>query len=260
VQQYRISFAGAGNVAGALCRELYKKQNIIEHIVSKSEKSGRALASTYNATWSDDYIFPDTSEIIIVAVPDNSISSVLEDISCNETAVLVHTAGSIGLDIFPPEVKFNGVLYPLQTFSPGRMPDLSTVPFFIEASDENTLDKLKNLAGSISNSVNLTDSEHRRLLHLAAVFICNFTNHMFTTGKNISLMAGFPFEVLKPLILETVDKAIKSGPENSQTGPAIRHDMNIINKHLDLLSFSPDLKDIYDLISKSIIDYYDHRK
>ena len=256
MRQYKISFAGAGNVAGALCSELHKKNNIIEHIVTKSEKSGRALAKACNATWSHDFIFPHTSEIIILAVPDNSLSSVLGEISCNETAVIVHTAGSVGLDIFPPYFKYFGVLYPLQTFSPGRKPDLSSVPFFIEASDENTLDKLKNLAGSISNSVNLTDSEHRRLLHLAAVFICNFTNHMLTTGKDISGMAGFPFEVLEPLILETVNKAIELGPENSQTGPAIRHDLNTIKKHLDLLSFSPDLKNIYDLISKSIMDYH----
>jgi hypothetical protein len=82
---------------------------------------------------------------------------------------------------------------------------------------------------------------------------------MLTTGKDISGMAGFPFEVLKPLILETVDKAIELGPENSQTGPAKRHDLNTIKKHLDLLSFSPDLKNIYDLISKSIMDYYKKR-
>ena len=259
MRQYKISFAGAGNVAGALCSELHKKNNIIEHIVTKSEKSGRALANAYNATWSDDFVFPNTSEIIIVAVPDNSLSRVLREISCNENTVIAHTAGSIGLDIFPPGFKYYGVLYPLQTFSPGRKPDLSSVPFFIEASDEYTLNKLKSLAGSITNSVNLTDSEHRRLLHLAAVFVCNFTNHMLTTGKDISGLAGFPFEVLKPLILETVDKAINLGPENSQTGPAKRYDLNTIKKHLDLLSFSPDLKNIYDLISKSIIEYYKKR-
>jgi predicted short-subunit dehydrogenase-like oxidoreductase (DUF2520 family) len=256
VRPYEISFAGAGNLAGALCRELHTRGHVIGHIVSRNENNGRILADYCNATWSDDLVFPDTSEIIIVAVPDNSLSKVLREIRCNESAIIAHTAGSIGLDVFPQDLKNTGVFYPLQTFSGKRKPDLSAVPFFIEASDKKCTGTLKNLAESISNSVYLSDTEHRRLLHLAAVFVSNFTNHMFTTGKDISQMAGVSFEVLHPLILETIGKAIELGPENSQTGPGVRNDFNTIEKHLDLLSFSSDLKNIYNLITKSIISYY----
>jgi predicted short-subunit dehydrogenase-like oxidoreductase (DUF2520 family) len=256
VRQFRISFAGAGNVAGALGRELNNSGHIIELIVSRNENIGSTLAGLFNAAWSDTLVFPDTSDFIIVAVPDHNLYKVINAINCHEQAIIVHTAGSIGLDIFPKHIKNNGVFYPLQSFSGKRKPDLSVVPVFIEASDEITAGKLKNLAESISSSVYICDTDHRRLLHLAAVFVSNFTNHMLTTGKDISAMAGVPFEVLKPLILETLSKAIELGPENSQTGPAIRYDINTIEKHLDLLSFSPELKQIYDLITKSIISHH----
>jgi predicted short-subunit dehydrogenase-like oxidoreductase (DUF2520 family) len=191
-----------------------------------------------------------------VAVPDHSLARVLEKIKCSRSVIIAHTAGSLGLDVFPAGLKNRGVFYPLQTFSGKRKPDLSQVPIFIEGSDQICTDKLRNLAESISSSVYLSDTAHRRLLHLAAVYVSNFTNHMLTIGKDISTIAEVPFEVLQPLILETVNKAIELGPEYSQTGPAIRYDLNTIEKHLDLLSFSPDLKNIYDLITKSIMSYY----
>jgi predicted short-subunit dehydrogenase-like oxidoreductase (DUF2520 family) len=256
VSQFKISFAGAGNVAGALCRELHKNGHYIVKIVSRNESSGRYLASSCQSNWSGDLVFSEESDIIIVAVPDHSLLEVLSEIKCSASAIVVHTAGSIGMDVFPSRLKNTGVFYPLQTFSPGRTPEISSVPFFIEGSDEITTGKLKSLAESISNSVYLTDTEHRRLLHLAAVFVSNFTNHMFTRGKDICADAGVPFDVLYPLMLETVGKAIEMGPVNSQTGPAVRYDLNTIEKHLDLLSYSPDMKNIYELITSSIIRYY----
>ena len=256
MKQFRISFAGAGNVAGALCRELYYKGHKIVNVASRNEQAGKALAFSCKSAWSDELTFPVTSEIIIVAVPDHSLSRVLNEIKCSESAIIAHTAGSFGLDIFPDDLKNRGVFYPLQTFSGKRKPDISEVPFFIEASDKKCAGTLEELAKSITNSVFISDTNHRRLLHLAAVFVSNFTNYMLTTGKDISAKAGVPFDVLKPLIMETVNKALELGPENSQTGPAVRYDLNTIEKHMDLLSFSPELKKIYDLITKSIISYY----
>jgi len=256
MRQFRISFAGSGKVASALCRELHLKGHIIDHIASKHKSNAQALAQLYSATWSDKPVFPLSSEIVIVAVPDNLLSEVLKDVKCSESAIVAHTAGSLGLDVFPLSISKYGVFYPLQTFSGSRKPDISIVPFFIEASDEESTSTLKLLAETISGSVYLSDTEHRRLLHLAAVFVSNFTNYMLTTGKDISGMSGMPFSVLEPLIRETVTKAIEAGPENSQTGPAVRYDLNTIEKHLNLLSFSPDLKNMYDILTKSIISYY----
>jgi len=254
--QYKISFAGAGKVAGTLCLEMYKKGHLIQKIVSARKKSGAILSTKCKADWSDNLIFPDSTQIIIVAVPDHSLRVVLENIKCGKDTVVAHTAGSFGLGIFPENLKRRGVFYPLQTFSKERRTKINGIPLFIEFSDEHSKDLLENLAASLGATVYYSDVEHRRLLHIAAVFVSNFTNHLFTAGNEVAAKSGFPFEVLKPLILETVKNAFELGPENSQTGPAARYDLNTIEKHLELLSFSPELKEIYNGMTKAIMHYY----
>jgi predicted short-subunit dehydrogenase-like oxidoreductase (DUF2520 family) len=254
--QYNISFAGAGRVAGALCREMYRHGHNIELIVSESEKNGYSLAGSCNARWSQNLTFPDSTNVIIVAVPDNRLKSVLEKINCKPGTLVAHTAGSIGMDVFPEQITRKGIFYPLQTFSRERKIIFRDLPFFLESSDKQSDVTLKIIAESIGAKAHFTDTEHRRMLHVAAVFVCNFTNHMLTAGKEVAIKAGFPFEVLKPLIEETFLKAMDNGPENSQTGPAVRNDQNTIEKHLELLSFSNELKRLYSEITHSIIKYY----
>jgi predicted short-subunit dehydrogenase-like oxidoreductase (DUF2520 family) len=254
--QYKISFAGAGKVAGALCTELHNKGHLIQLVVSKGEKGGHTLAEKCDAVWSDNLVFQNSTEVIIVAVPDHYLKEVLDSIKCGTNTIVAHTAGSYGLEVFPERLKRRGIFYPLQTFSSDRAADFKEIPVFIESSDDHTESVLKSMAESIGCTVHYTDTDHRRLLHIAAVFVSNFTNHLFTAGKMVASKAGFSFEVLEPLIYETVKKALELGPENSQTGPAIRYDLNTIEKHLDLLSFSPELKDIYNEMTKAIIQYY----
>ena len=115
---------------------------------------------------------------------------------------------------------------------------------------------MKLTAEKLGGRVYTVDADHRKLLHLAAVFACNFVNHMLTAGKEITARAGFSFDVLEPLIKETILKALADGPELSQTGPAVRNDRNTIEKHMDLLSFSPDLQLIYRELTRSIIEHY----
>jgi predicted short-subunit dehydrogenase-like oxidoreductase (DUF2520 family) len=253
---HKISFAGAGRVAGALCQEIYSAGNSIELIVSESEINGSPLADSCNASWSPVPHFPDTSDIIIVSVPDHRLKSVLEKLVCRTDALVVHTAGSIGLDVFPDKFMHKGILYPLQTFSLMRKVDFLDLPFFLESSDKKSDIVLENLVRSIGGKVYFSDNEHRTALHLAAVFVCNFTNHMLTLGKEIALDSGFEFEVLIPLIKETISKAIDIGPEESQTGPAVRKDYNTIEKHQELLFLSPDVQRIYDEMTRSIIEHH----
>jgi len=254
--KYRISFAGAGRVASALCMELNAAGHTVDLIVSESEKSCSTLAESCNAKWSRTLSFPESSDLIIVSVPDHSLEAVLNNLSCGQNALVVHTAGSIGLNVFPDSLPFRGVLYPLQTFSKGRKVDFSDLPFFIEASGDNASSILSDLVESMGGKPCFADSEHRILLHLAAVFTCNFTNHMLTAGTDIAAKAGFSFDVLMPLLSETIQKAIELGPEKSQTGPALRNDNNTIEKHLDLLSFSPEFQRVYKELSRSISRYY----
>ena len=257
--QESISFAGAGRLASALCKELFSAGFRIDTIVSETEIRGRPLAVSCGAMWSDYLFFPDTTNVVIVAVPDHRLKSILENIKCEPETLIVHTAGSYGLDIFPEQIRKKGIFYPLQTFSKNRNISFIGLPVLLDSSDDKTSAILIKLAESLTAKVHFVDAEHRRMLHVAAVFVSNFSNHMFTVGKEIAARAGFSFEILEPLIRETVLKAIESGPENSQTGPAIRNDENTIEKHLELLSFSPGLQKIYTDMTQSIIDFYKER-
>lgn len=254
--QNELSFAGAGRVATALCLGFYNAGIRISRIVSKTAGNGRSLAGKCNAEWSQTPEFDQATDIIIVAVPDHILQQVLFSIKFPENTIVTHTAGSFGLEVFPPHIKKSGVFYPLQTFTPGRKISFDNLPFFIEASDSGTGKVLADMAGLLGGRVHFIDSERRKLIHLAAVFTCNFTNHMLTLGKEISSKAGLDFNILEPLMKETVAKALDPGPEHSQTGPAIRNDQITLKKHLELLSFSPEFQDIYRHITQSIIKYH----
>jgi predicted short-subunit dehydrogenase-like oxidoreductase (DUF2520 family) len=260
VKEYRISFIGAGKVAGALCRQFFMSGFKIQQIVTRTEKVGQALAESCNASWSADFHFTGSEDVIIAAVTDDKLPEVLDRIICHENTIVAHTAGSLGLDIFPSRIRHTGVFYPLQTFSENRKIEFHDLPFFLEATDSFSAEILKHLTESIGGKVRFVDTEHRRLLHIAAVFVCNFVNHMLTAGKQLTEKAGFQFEVMEPLIKETILKAMESGPENAQTGPAYRFDNGTIKKHIDLLSFSPELQDVYKEITRSIKRFYNNRK
>jgi predicted short-subunit dehydrogenase-like oxidoreductase (DUF2520 family) len=251
-----ISFAGAGRVATALCRKIFEMGIKVDLIVSETEEKGKSLAELCEASWSSIHEYPVTTDIIIVAVPDIKLGSVLETIKCRPDTLIVHTAGSMGLDIFPGHITRRGVFYPLQTFSLERKVDFTGLPLLLESSDKNSSAVLEELAALLGAKTYFADTELRVMLHLAAVFICNFTNHMLTRGKQLGEKAGVPFEIFYPLLKETVSKAMDTGPEKSQTGPAARNDQNTIKKHLELLSFSPELKKLYSEITLSIINYY----
>jgi len=256
VKKYRISFIGAGKVAFALCHQFHLSGCRIHKIVSKSENSSRTLALSCNASWSSDYCFDDSEDIIIAAVPDDALEEVLGKVKCGDNSIIVHTAGSLGLDVFPAALKHTGVFYPLQTFTQGRKVIFKGLPFFLEASDQISSDIMTDLARILGADIYYTDHAKRQILHIAAVFACNFTNHMFTVCKKITEKAGLPFNVMEPLINETVSKALELGPDNSQTGPAFRSDKETIKRHIDLLSYSPELQKIYIEITESIIRKY----
>ena len=253
---HNISFAGAGKVASALCRKIYESGIKIDLIVSLSEGNGRSLAASCEASWSQTPEFPSSTDIIIVAVPDHLLMSVLQNIICRPETLVVHTAGSIGLDVFPDHITSKGVFYPLQTFSRERKVSFTGLPFLLESSDKQSSALLEELAALIGGKTYFVSSTQRIMVHLAAVFICNFANHMLTSGKQVADRAGVNFEIFYPLLNETVSKAMAIGPENSQTGPALRNDQNTIEKHMELLSFSPELKEIYRALTKYIINYH----
>jgi predicted short-subunit dehydrogenase-like oxidoreductase (DUF2520 family) len=260
VKHFTISFIGAGRVASALCMELFSKGYHIERIVSRSKPAGEALASRCGAVWSDKAEFTENTDIIFVAVSDSNIGEVLEQIKCGRNTIVAHTAASFGLDVFPKKIKRKAVFYPLQTFSHDRKIDFNGLPVFIETSDEDVPTVMTDVAKSVGAKIFFADAQKRKMLHLAAVIVCNFINHLLVRGKEIAIKSGFSFEELKPLIAETISKAFDNSPEKSQTGPAERNDKITIAKHLEMLSFDDDLKRIYNDISTSIINYHNTPK
>ena len=251
---FNISFIGAGNVGEALCKSLFSAgQNIIT-VSSGRGDSASLLAGEVGATVVRDGTIPDECDIVILAVPDNAIADVAAGIPHEKKAVVVHTAGGADMNLLNRSARA-GVLYPLQTFSRGITPDLQKVPFFIEATDRQSLEMIRELAGLIGSVIYECDSEHRKYLHLAAVFINNFSNFMMTSGEDIARKAGFDPEVMRPLMEETFRKILNIGPSAAQTGPAVRHDTETIKSHIELLSFSPEYQKLYQLISDMICGY-----
>jgi predicted short-subunit dehydrogenase-like oxidoreductase (DUF2520 family) len=149
-----------------------------------------------------------------------------------------------------------GVLYPLQTFSKAKKVDFKTTPIFIESNTEEAEKVLTLLAQAISQQVAKITSEERKALHLAAVFASNFTNHMLTISKDILQQNSIDFTFLKPLILETITKSLALGPDQAQTGPAMRGDLEILDKHLEFLQEDESVAEIYKVISQHIVDRY----
>lgn len=250
----KIVLIGAGNVATHLGIALQKAGCLILQVYSRTEESASALADRLLVDYT---IVPDEirrdADLYIVALKDavlRQLAPVL--VKGREQALFVHTAGSIPMDLWKGLVKRYGVLYPMQTFSKQREVDFNTVPFFIEASAPAEVGVLRMVAVRLSPKVYEVTSGQRRHLHLAAVFACNFANHMYALSSHILEKQGISFEVMLPLIDETAGKVHELSPTQAQTGPAVRYDENVISKHLEMLADEESLQELYEKISKSI--------
>ena len=193
-----------------------------------------------------------TVDVTIIAVSDNAIADVSKQLPF-ENQLVVHTSGSLSMEALDPKNR-KGVFYPLQTFSKSKEVDFKVIPICLEAQNDNDFKTLEILAKTISNSVTTITSEQRKALHVAAVFVSNFTNHLYQIGNEICVENNIPFEILKPLIQETANKILSLSPIDAQTGPAKRNDTQTINTHLNFLS-DDNQKEIYKILTKSIIDH-----
>lgn len=260
MKSLRIAILGTGNVAWHLARTLENKGHVISHIYDREiDKAEKFALDYFNATTSDSLDLTDiNAALFIMAIADDSIEEVAQELKLPVEATLVHTSGTIPLNSLGYAQTHNiGVFYPLQTFSKGKDLDFADIPICLEGESDETIELLRGIANSISNSVHLLNSNQRKAIHLSAVFACNFTNHMFSISKGIMESNSLEFDLLKPLIVETLNKSFDIGPENAQTGPAKRGDMETLDKQFDSLSNDPQVADIYKLISQNIIDFYE---
>ncbi len=254
-----VSFIGSGNLAWHLAPALDNAGYIVREVYSLNPAHAEALTERlYQADVKASLDFSTSkSRLYIIATADDNIQDVARDIILPDGATLVHTSGSQPLSLLQFAAATNtGVLYPLQTFSKNKRIDFREVPLFIESSDTDSERILMAMAKAISSKVRKIASEERKALHVAAVFASNFPNHMLTIAKKILKENNLDFEVLKPLILETVNKSLAIGPEQAQTGPAIRSDLEVLDHHIEFLQSDERVAELYRVISQHILDMY----
>jgi predicted short-subunit dehydrogenase-like oxidoreductase (DUF2520 family) len=258
----KITFIGSGNVAWHLAQALQMAGNELVSVYSRDLKNAQLLADRLRKPLIINHLdFSDSSAtLFIIAVSDDAIAELAAKIKLPPGAILVHTSGSKGLESLTPspspKERGMGVFYPLQTFSKTKSLDFKTIPFCIEGSNEEVENILIKLAQSLSNQVFRVNSAQRRALHVAAVFANNFSNHLLSIAQEILQKNQLEFSLLKPLIEETVAKALSSKPSAAQTGPAKRGDTQTIAQHLDFLQNEPQWQNIYQIITQSILADY----
>ncbi|HYC87213.1 MAG TPA: DUF2520 domain-containing protein [Chryseosolibacter sp.] len=254
-----VTFIGSGNVAWHLAPALDNTDFPVREVFSRNIHHASALVEKlYQATPRATLDFSQSnSHIFVIAASDDAIPEIVNELVLPANAILLHTSGSVPLSALGPAATPNiGVLYPLQTFSKSKKIDWKEVPVFVESENADTERVLVAMAKAVSKKVNRITSSERKALHIAAVFASNFVNHMLTIAKDIASSHKISFDHLKPLVTETITKALMIGPENSQTGPASRGDLEMLDRHMEFLRYDDDLAEIYRIVSQHIVDRY----
>jgi predicted short-subunit dehydrogenase-like oxidoreductase (DUF2520 family) len=247
----QVTIIGSGNVARHLIKAFKEKAEIeLVQVFSRKPESVIDLVNSNQII--ADYNQLQSVDLLIIAVSDDAIAEVSNQIPF-QNQLVVHTSGSVNMDALNAKNR-KGVFYPLQTFSKTKAVDFKIIPICLEAQKESDYKTLETVAKSISEVIYHVSSEQRKALHVAAVFVCNFVNHLYQMGNEICTENHLSFDILKPLIQETAHKILTLSPKEAQTGPAKRNDTETINAHLSFLA-DENQKEIYKLLTKSIIDH-----
>lgn len=247
-----IVIVGTGNTATVLGRKLTKAGHRILQVLGRDGMAARHLADSLGASASFDWSEINTAaELYLLAVSDTAIATVFNQLRFPSTAIVAHTAASVPLAVLKGKTEKYGVFYPLQSLAKDvdHLPD---IPLIVDGNSKATLQQLEELAHSISHTVSIGNDALRTRLHLAAVLVNNFTNHLYALVETFCEQEGLDFTLLQPLILETASRLKAHSPSQTQTGPAVRNDTTTIEKHLRLLEEHPRLKNLYRLFTDSI--------
>ena len=250
-----IVLFGAGNVATHLSKALVRKGFSVVQIFNRTEEEGKQLARLVGASYTSslNQIQPD-ADLYILALSDTAIPEIAFRLRVRK-GIVVHTSGSVGMEALQHTSEKTGVLYPLQTFRKGKRISFDSIPVCVEANHPDVERTLVGMAEKLSSNVNVISSGQREILHLTAVFAGNFTNYLYTISEELLLQYNIPFDLLKPLIKQTAANIRHSDLFSLQTGPSVRGDKQIIEKHLELLKDQKSYLEIYDMISKQIIQH-----
>lgn len=249
----RLTFIGSGNVATHMAAAFKNAGHRIVQVYSPNMHNAALLAYHVGAAATNLLTeISSETDIFIISVKDDAIAQIAEALAVHQK-LIVHTSGSTSLDVLLDYTNNAGVLYPLQTFSKTREVDFLTVPLCIEAANDSICTDIKQLAATVSNSIYSINSAGRKILHLAAVFACNFPNYLYGVAQQLLAGHEIDFNLLRPLILETAQKVQQQLPANVQTGPAVRNDQTTMAAHLQMLEGQPHLQAMYTLLSQGII-------
>jgi len=253
-----IVIIGSGNIATHLAKALYEANNKISQIYSRTLANAQALANIVYSEAINDLKQIDTeADLYIIAVSDTAIGTVANELPKSLQGIIVHTSGATNLDVLAYFTNY-GVIYPPQSINKDIKTDLSVIPFGIEGNTLHSFEKLFLLIQSIAPKTFACSSQQRLALHLSSVIANNFSNALFLMAKEIMDKENLDFELLRPIILETALKVQNHSPLQTQTGPALRGDYKIIDKHLQFLSQSPEESKIYQILTDFIIKRYNN--
>lgn len=244
----KVAIIGSGNVAQHLILAFAKSNKIIvSQVFSRKKEAVSHLIESAKITNNFDALAH--ADLYIIAVSDDAISAISAQLPFKNRLV-VHTSGSVSIDSLDSKNR-KGVFYPLQTFSKTKTVNFSTIPICLESDSETDYEFLEIIAQSISKNTYKINGEQRKSLHVAAVFVNNFVNHLYQIGNEICIENQVSFDILKPLILETANKIRMLSPNEAQTGPAKRKDQSTIQTHLDFLD-NKNHNLIYKILTQSI--------
>ena len=249
----KIVFIGSGNLATQLGLALNEAGQQIVQVFSKTAEHAGELAAKLGCAYTTNIDeISENADIYIISVKDDAIATLAEKVGRKaQNAIILHTAGSIAMEVLQPYAQHYGVLYPMQTFSKNKPVDFKPIPCFIEASDDATLSAIRTLAESVSQNVVPATSAQRKKLHLAAVLACNFTNHCYRLAEKVLEEEQMDFKLFLPLIDETARKVATLSPKQAQTGPMMRWDTGVMQMQMDLLN-DERTRQIYKLMAESI--------
>lgn len=258
-----IVLIGSGNVATQLGKALQNKGHRIRQVYSRKKAHAEELVATLAAaaeikTTALLAELEHDADLYFICVTDAGIPAVVAQLPADLQGIVVHTSGSTPMNVFGSPIARRGVFYPVQTFSKQKSIAFDSIPIALEASDPDTYRRLEMVARSISSNVFSCDSTQRQAIHVAAVFACNFTNHLYHLAETILQRHQLDLDIIRPLIRETAEKVMHTRPADAQTGPAVRGDLAIVEQHLqfltDVLPDLPDARELYARISALILN------
>jgi predicted short-subunit dehydrogenase-like oxidoreductase (DUF2520 family) len=253
----KVVILGTGNVATVLSKKIIQNGHSIIQVYGRELQKAQTLANEVNAAATELIAeITNDADIYIMAVSDTAVQLLADQIKLPGKLV-VHTAAAVSKNVLKPISDRYGVIYPLQSLRKTSV-HIPEIPAFIDADSEKTFEEIKAFSRSVFETVQKADDEMRVKLHVAAVFVSNFTNHLYALAEYFTEEEHLQFMTLQPLIAETANRLKHAKAVDMQTGPAVRSDLVTIEKHLNHLEKYPFLKDVYQRLTQSIVDFHRH--